>query len=60
MIYSISKLTFPKAAVDVAMSSTKLSSPLPGAATEMGLVPKVGSRPLVGTTRGDVFVNAIP
>lgn len=34
-------LTFPRATADVAMSRTKLSLPLPGAATLMGLVPSV-------------------
>lgn len=34
-------VTFPRATADVAMSRTKLSPPLPGAATLMGLVPKV-------------------
>lgn len=34
------RLTFPKATTDVAMSSTKLSSFLAGAATLKGLEPK--------------------
>lgn len=53
-------ITFPNATADVAMSSTKLSPPLAGAATLMGLVPNVHSFPLVGTTSGEVLVKDIP
>lgn len=53
-------LTFPNATADVAMSSTKLSPPLAGAAMLMGLVPNVHSLPLVGTTSGEVLVKDIP
>lgn len=52
--------TFPRATTEVAMSSTKLSPFCPGAAKEIGLVPKKGFLPRVAVTSGDALVKAIP
>lgn len=43
--------TFPSATADVAMSRTKLSLPLEGAATLMGLVPRVHYKQQVHSIR---------
>lgn len=43
--------TFPSATADVAMSRTKLSPSLAGAATLMGLVPKVHYKQQVHSVR---------
>mmetsp|Transcript_10160 Transcript_10160/g.35071 ORF Transcript_10160/g.35071 Transcript_10160/m.35071 type:complete len:275 (-) Transcript_10160:495-1319(-) len=52
--------TFPRATALVAMSSTKGSRPLVGAARAIGFVPRAGFFALVGTTRGLVFVMLMP
>lgn len=44
-------VTFPSATADVAMSRTKLSPSLAGAATLMGLVPKVHYKEQVHSVR---------
>lgn len=44
-------LTFPSATADVAMSRTKLSLPVAGAATLMGLVPRVHYKQQVHSVR---------
>ena len=54
------RITFPNATAVVAISNTKLSPSLAGAATHIGLVPSTSSLALVGTSKGEVFVNAIP
>lgn len=53
MAYQLAEpdLTFPSATADVAMSRTKLSLSLAGAATLMGLVPKVHYRQQVQNVR---------
>lgn len=52
--------TFPIATVVEAISSTKESSPVPGAAKLIGLVPSAGTALLVGKEIGEVFVMDIP
>ena len=52
--------TFPYATVVVAMSRTKVSLFVAGAAQEMGFVPVVNCLLLVGFAAGVVFVNENP
>lgn len=49
------ELTFPSATADVAMSRTKLSLSFAGAATLMGLVPKVHYRQQVQQDENNIY-----
>jgi hypothetical protein len=62
LIYKVclSKLTFPNATVEVAMSNAKLSPFKAGATQHIGFDPKACSLDLVGNTQGDVFVKDMP